>query len=171
MGKVAAKYSIGNSSQSARLRLLMFIRRFIGLWAIFVQVPKSLIFQVKSFLGNFYGHLAIFLLSHCSCCSDKLDSFLITYVGRCTNSNIIKTMATTDETLCSKACETEGPSCTWFTYDRGSTLCQLMSNCVNIDVIACPNCVSGQNGCTSQPVPVCWVTGNNYWWYVTNTGK
>ena len=62
MGKVAAKYSIGNSSQSARLRLLMFIRRFIGLWAIFVQVPKSLIFQVKSFLGNFYGHLANFSL-------------------------------------------------------------------------------------------------------------
>ena len=55
------------------------IGRFIALWAtfqsiwqqyfypnllhslaIFVKVLKSLIFQVKSFLGNFYRHLAIF---------------------------------------------------------------------------------------------------------------
>ena len=55
------------------------IGRFIGLWAnyqrlwqqlfcpnlphsqaIFVKVPKSLIFLVKSLLGNFYRHLAIF---------------------------------------------------------------------------------------------------------------
>ena len=28
--------------------------------AIFVKVSKSIIFLVKSFLGNFYGHLAIF---------------------------------------------------------------------------------------------------------------
>ena len=59
--------------------------RFIGLWAtfqslwqnficpnllysqaIFVKMPKSLIFLVKSFLGNFYRHLAIFYWSHCS---------------------------------------------------------------------------------------------------------
>ena len=35
--------------------------------------PKSFIFLVKSFLGNFYRHLAIFYQSHCSkvstCCS------------------------------------------------------------------------------------------------------
>ena len=60
------------------------IGRFIGLWAtfqslwqqlicpnllhsyaIFVKVSKSLIFLVKSFLGNFYRHLALFYWSHC----------------------------------------------------------------------------------------------------------
>ena len=29
-------------------------------WAIFVKASKSIIFVVKSFLGNFYRHLAIF---------------------------------------------------------------------------------------------------------------
>ena len=32
--------------------------------AIFVKVSKSLIFLVKSFLGNFYRHLATFYWSH-----------------------------------------------------------------------------------------------------------
>ena len=60
------------------------IWRFMGLWAtfkslwqqiiwpnlshseaIFVKVLKSIIFHVKSFLGNFYRHLAIFFWSHC----------------------------------------------------------------------------------------------------------
>ena len=35
--------------------------------AIFVKVSKSLIFLVKSFLGNFYRHLATFYWSHWSC--------------------------------------------------------------------------------------------------------
>ena len=58
------------------------IWRFIGLWptfkcfwqqticpnlphslAFFVKVSKSIIFLVKSFLGNFYRHLAIFIWS------------------------------------------------------------------------------------------------------------
>ena len=34
--------------------------------AIFVKVSKSLIFLVKSFLGNFYRHLATFYWSHWS---------------------------------------------------------------------------------------------------------
>ena len=50
---------------------------FYGLWqqlicpnlphsqAIFVTVSKSFIFLVKSFLSNFYRHLAIFIWSHC----------------------------------------------------------------------------------------------------------
>ena len=33
-------------------------------WAIFVKVPKSFIFLVKSYLGNFNRHLAIFIWSH-----------------------------------------------------------------------------------------------------------
>ena len=33
---------------------------------VFVKVSKSLIFLVKSFLGNFYGHLAIIYWSHWS---------------------------------------------------------------------------------------------------------
>ena len=60
------------------------IGRFIGFWAtfqsllhqlfcpncphsaaIFVKVSKTLIFLVKSFLGNFYRHLATFYWSHC----------------------------------------------------------------------------------------------------------
>ena len=59
------------------------IRRFIGLWTflkplaiiifpksstflgIFVKVSKSIMFLVKSYLGNFYSHLAIFFWSHC----------------------------------------------------------------------------------------------------------
>ena len=60
------------------------IGRFFALWAIiqsrwqqffypncphcqeiFVKVPHSFIFLVKSFLGNFYRHLAIFIWSHC----------------------------------------------------------------------------------------------------------
>ena len=32
--------------------------------AIFVKVSKSFIFLVKSFLGNFYRHVAIFIWSH-----------------------------------------------------------------------------------------------------------
>ena len=36
-------------------------------WAIFVKVSKSFISLVKSFLGNFYKHLAIFIWSHCPC--------------------------------------------------------------------------------------------------------
>ena len=34
-------------------------------YTIFVKVSKSIIFLVKSFLGNFYRHLAIFIWSHC----------------------------------------------------------------------------------------------------------
>ena len=35
--------------------------------ATFVNVLKSIIFVVKSFLGHFYRHLAIFIWSHCFC--------------------------------------------------------------------------------------------------------
>ena len=34
--------------------------------SIFVKVSKSIIFLLKSFLGNFYRHLAIFFWSHCT---------------------------------------------------------------------------------------------------------
>ena len=34
-------------------------------YAIFVKISKSFIFLVKSYLGNFYRHLAIFIWSHC----------------------------------------------------------------------------------------------------------
>ena len=59
------------------------IGRFFGLWTtfqslweqlncqnlpqsyeIFVKVSKSIIFLVKSFLGNFFRHLAVFFWSH-----------------------------------------------------------------------------------------------------------
>ena len=42
------------------------ISRFIGFEQIFVKVSKYIIFLVKLFLGNFYGHLAIFFWSHWS---------------------------------------------------------------------------------------------------------
>ena len=42
---------------------------FLG---IFVKVSKSILFLVKSFLGNFYRHLAIFIWSHC--CELKMYS-------------------------------------------------------------------------------------------------
>ena len=48
---------------------------------IFVKVSKSIIFQVKSFLGNFYRYLATFYWSHC-----KKGSWL---VGR-TNISIFR---------------------------------------------------------------------------------
>ena len=35
------------------------------IWVNFVKVSKSLIVLVKSFLGNFYRHLATFYWSHC----------------------------------------------------------------------------------------------------------
>ena len=60
------------------------IGRFFALWAtiqsrwqqlfypnpphckvIFIKLSKSFIFLLKSFLGNFYRHLAIFIWSHC----------------------------------------------------------------------------------------------------------
>ena len=34
-------------------------------WAIFVNLSKSFLFLVKSYLGNFYRHLAIFFWTHC----------------------------------------------------------------------------------------------------------
>ena len=37
------------------------------------MVSKSFIFLVKSFLGNFYRHLAIFIWSHCRQDSKLLD--------------------------------------------------------------------------------------------------
>ena len=67
------------------------IWRFIGLWTtfksfwqylicpnlshsygIFVKESKSIIFLVKSFLGKFYRHLAIFFWSRCRQCSRTL---------------------------------------------------------------------------------------------------
>ena len=44
--------------------------------AIFVTVSKSLFFLVKSFLGNFYKHLAIFYFTgHTEFCSGKVKNF------------------------------------------------------------------------------------------------
>ena len=43
--------------------------------AIFVNLSKSLISQVKPFLGNFYRHLAIFYWSYCSLLVLSIDSF------------------------------------------------------------------------------------------------
>ena len=40
-----------------------FAQNILHSWAIFVKVTKVLIFVVKSFLGNFYRHLAIFLVT------------------------------------------------------------------------------------------------------------
>ena len=38
---------------------------FAQILNIFVKMPKSIIFEVKSFLVNFYRNLAIFIWSHC----------------------------------------------------------------------------------------------------------
>ena len=65
------------------------IGRFVALWAnfeslwqqlfcpnrphfkaIFEKVLESFIFLVKSFMGNFYRHLAALFWSHCCCCGD-----------------------------------------------------------------------------------------------------
>ena len=43
--------------------------------AIFVTVSKSFIFLVKSYSGNFYRHLAIFIWSHCMSTYQKTASF------------------------------------------------------------------------------------------------
>ena len=43
---------------------ILFAQIYLHSHSIFVKVSKSLIFLVKSFLGNFYKHLAIFYWSH-----------------------------------------------------------------------------------------------------------
>ena len=60
-----------NQNQSLLCNQCDQIGRFIGLWQqliwpslpTFLYVSKSFIFLVKLFLGNFYRHLAIFLVA------------------------------------------------------------------------------------------------------------
>ena len=61
--------------------IYLTLGNFLSLWqqlicpnlphslTIFVKVSKFIIFKVKSFLGNFWRHLAIFFWSHWSLCS------------------------------------------------------------------------------------------------------
>ena len=47
----------------------LFYPNWLHCQAIFVKGSKSFIFLVKSYMGNFYRHLAIFIWSHWSLCS------------------------------------------------------------------------------------------------------
>ena len=53
---------LGNFSKSLAT---IYLPKFLTFLGNFVKVSKSLIFWVKSFLGNFYRHLVIFYWSHC----------------------------------------------------------------------------------------------------------
>ena len=82
------------------------IGQFIGIWAgfqslwqqlncpnlthslsIFVKVSKLFIFLVKPFLGNFYGHMAIFIWSHW-----KAQTNPLRYGGTPSVKQILKTL-------------------------------------------------------------------------------
>ena len=54
----------------------------------FLKVSKSIICLVKSFLGNFYGHLAIFFWSLCSPCKSvnvviQISASILRFDRRC----------------------------------------------------------------------------------------
>ena len=57
----AIYYNLANFSKPVAT---MILPKLPTLYSIFVKVLKSFIFLVKSFLGNFYRHLAIFYWSH-----------------------------------------------------------------------------------------------------------
>ena len=58
----AIYWTLGNFSSLWQQLILPKSPTFLG---NFCKLSKSLIFLVKSFLGNFYRHLAIFYWSHC----------------------------------------------------------------------------------------------------------
>jgi hypothetical protein len=61
---------------------------------------------------------------------------------------------------CLKACEAKGPGCMWFSYVPESGVCQFLSDCTWLEETSCQDCVSGQNGCSTESEPICFVQGN-----------
>ena len=58
--------TLDNHSKQVATNILLKLPTLLG---NFSKCAKSFIFLVKSFLGNFYRHLAIFFWSHCSVCT------------------------------------------------------------------------------------------------------
>ena len=68
--RLALKTFLNVSVLKQKLRLVEAINltkshTFLGNFCYFAKVSKSLNFLVKSFLGNFYRHLATFYWSRC----------------------------------------------------------------------------------------------------------
>ena len=68
--------------------------------------------------------------------------------GECLNSFILDVAETESPQQCLAQCK-QTPGCTWFTYNPSFPYCELLSNCLTLSESSCPECLSGEAGCSA----------------------
>ena len=84
---------------------------------------------------------------------DPLRNPVCFFFGYCTKSQIIVESNEKNEVDCLKLCKSS-PGCAWFSYQYKSNLCQLLDNCIEVEITNF--WISGSGSCR---VPECWISG------------
>ena len=75
--------------------------------------------------------------------------------GECTNSAFVGAEPAVDINNCLQLCK-DTSDCAWFTFVPYAMFCELFTECVDLAVDNCANCISGQKQCEA---PKCDVVG------------
>ena len=75
--------------------------------------------------------------------------------GECTNSALVNALPAVDVNNCLQLCKNTS-DCAWFTFVSYANFCELFSECNELAVDNCADCISGEKECEA---PKCDVIG------------
>ena len=75
--------------------------------------------------------------------------------GECTESDLVTALPAVDLNNCLEMCKNT-PECAWFTFVSYANFCELFSNCEELAIDNCADCISGEKDCEA---PKCDVIG------------
>ena len=101
-----------------------------------------------------YAITALLLLLYRSVSASGEGSFCA-QSGMCLGLGIGTAHFAHSEWDCARGCNTTA-GCEWYSYDPDDKLCATLSTCPSLDAVSCPDCVSGERGCS---VSVCFAEG------------
>ena len=75
--------------------------------------------------------------------------------GECTESDLVTALPVLDLNNCLEMCKNT-PECAWFTFVSYANFCELFTNCEELAIDNCADCISGEKDCEA---PKCDVIG------------
>ena len=75
--------------------------------------------------------------------------------GECTESDLVTALPAVDLNNCLEMCKNT-PECAWFTFVSYANFCELFTNCEELAIDNCADCISGEKDCEA---PKCDVIG------------
>ena len=100
----------------------------------------------------YFVHCILPLFLGLICVSAQQQCFV---PGECTESDLVTALPAVDLNNCLEMCKNT-PECAWFTFVSYANFCELFTNCEELAIDNCADCISGEKDCEA---PKCDVIG------------